>query len=184
MAESKPLVTGFSDLTFIILASFTNEQYQERASYSGKKTNINAVKLEQTYLLKCIWPYRDASFQNDYLVTGEHNLDFVCDCYTVRSSYPLIASKIIERDILKDLVSKNPFNKKETNPPPVILESEVYLNNCEDVFPMRIKFKPSRGGLLMMSTEIEFPHGICDEWYVLFAKYHSQRVHGPRLPQL
>jgi hypothetical protein len=181
MSEPNCLVKGFEDLTFLLSTTFTNEQHQERASNPNYKINTDVIKTTNIYLMKCVWAYHSGPFVHDYLITGEYNLDFLIYCPTSKSSYTFATSVGIEKKILQELISKYPFNKKETNLNPVILETQGYIYNREDSFSMKIKFKPERGGLVMMTMEIEMPHNICDEWYIRFAKYNYQRVCGPKL---
>lgn len=175
------LVKEFPDLSFLLTADLTNEQYREKSADPGYTYNMNVTKLENTYLLKTIWPHHDAWFGLHFLITGEYNLDFTISCNTCKSTYRLASSIIIEREILKDLVSSNSFNKKETNPALVVLETKAYMPNYDELHMMKITFKPVRGGLVIISTELELPHDICDQWYVRFAKYEYQRVKGPQL---
>ena len=181
-----PLVTEFKDLSLNCAMTFTNENYQNRSSNPTLRNLMYIKKLPDKYLLKCAWDHRHQYNIREFSVNGECNLDFTFYANCSRLTYYLGASVVIEKDDLRNFISKNSFNKKDVDPIQIVMETKVYfyVMDNDDLYPMKITFKKSRGDLIPMFAEIEVPHDLCDKWYELFAKNHYQFHYGPKLIEL
>lgn len=184
--ESKrnPLVKNFQDVAFRCPMHFMNDQYQDRASLPTYICTATSIKINDTYIVKCKYPHYLQSFIKDYSITGEHNLEISVVALGCRlASAQLLSSVTIERDTLKDFVSKNSLGKKETNPDSVCFETQVFFAHIlnDDLFPAKFTFKKNRNGLTPMYFEVELPCSVCDQWYEFFAKYDYQVAKGPKL---
>jgi hypothetical protein len=161
-----------------------NEHHQKRASLPTYSSTTISTKINDTYIVKCKYPHQLQSFVKDYSITGEHNLEISLGALGCGLSSLVFASSVtIDRDVLKDFVSKNSLGKKEINPDPVYFETQLFFAHIlnDDLFPAKFTFKKNRGGLTPMYFEIELPCSVCDQWYNFFAKYDYQVAKGPKL---
>jgi hypothetical protein len=169
--ETKPLIKEFNHVELSCALVFTNEQYQERASMPAKSVSMHVKKQLDKYILKSNFPHHHQAFAKNFSITGEYNLEFNVIAFTNKTTYPLLASVVIDKDYVGNIISG-----KETR-----LETEVYLANVDtdELFPAHLCFKKKRSTLIPMSILIELPVDLCNEWYELFSKFYSQKVEGP-----
>lgn len=182
--KPNPLVKNFQDVAFRIVIRFTNDSHQDRASLPTYGTTMISKKMNDSYVLQCKYPHRLQSFIKDYSITGEYNLEIMIGALGYGLTQLSFAyATIIEKDMLRDFVSKNSLGKKETNLDLVYLATDVFFSGImnDDVFPAKITLKKNRGGLTPMYFEVELPCELCDQWYELFAKYDYQVSKGPKL---
>jgi hypothetical protein len=173
--DTKPLVYNFSDLTFICSVSFMNDHYQERASNPSIARTMLVTNSNDNYIMESKFMIHDVKFVNDYAITGEYNISFTIGTQTRICSFSLVASVVVTKNILRHLI--------DGDGDPVLNTNAYFFNLIDDndLFPMRIIFKRKRGYLIFSRIEINLPKNLCDDWYKLFAKYHSLRLHGPQL---
>jgi hypothetical protein len=168
-------VKGFGDVIIQTTMCYLNDRYQVRNPDTGKLQSCAAVVIEgDQYIIRTYFPAHSVVNNQDYVINGSNPIEirFVVAAGSV-SQY-LAYSEVLTKDKLDEIIDEA---KDET-----VVKFKAYMKNFnaggDVLYPLTIKFKKLRFGLIITEVALSLPVDVCDEWYQCAKRLVYQEKQG------
>ena len=161
-------VNTFSDSILKCQVSFRNNNYDLRAANAvyTDDAHIGAnIVIDKFYNITIDYPIYDDSWKKNYVVTGEHCLQFNMFTSMGNKTPLLLETTIIETEIIKNLIDKcsdEKLTKISIEVSAFMISSPLYHDKPQSI---TIAFDYHRRNLFINRIICQLPVDLCDMWF-------------------